>query len=555
MTFKNKRVLIPLPDSGFYSDDRRRRDVMELNIDIEDAILSVLKTLTEPTRSIDPFQNNQELLELAFDSFEDHRNNNRGIEFIKNVKTHDDLLVLEEILKHAKSCDDSLGYIKKRVAELLLLAESFLAPLMPKMRQVGLPITVENFRRHPSFASFDVAVPKDLPLTNELQEEWNLLFDKLRLDNLRKSQLSLGGSKEVSKTIDEQIEETTSEIFRLKTELLGQTDIKPSQDFLTVVKETLSLSHPPVVVSLVVDTLRLLLSCYRGGLTEQEYLQLMKNLSADSEFLLTSLASAYSWYDNTLNNLKSKLMALDIHRVNAIWAKEWNEVEAALRGIFMGLVKHFYFADDKTLFSSNVNLQACYAAMFFDACVDISIIEELCVRESFEGYVEPFSPTMLHTPESIVGRYLLTHRYDDIGNFYLSDFGHQNKPLYATLNDNNWSSAWLTGISKLKKTAVIFKVEKPLIMLGQIDSLESKASTEFIQQAINDGYDSIFHTQVSDTSAGQMLLLKPTKETVQLITPDRSLIDNYFKELNTPSSTKFFIQTANYQFNGPIPLF
>lgn len=55
MTFKNKRVLIPLPDSGFYSDDRRRRDVMELNIDIEDAILSVLKTLTEPTRSIDPF--------------------------------------------------------------------------------------------------------------------------------------------------------------------------------------------------------------------------------------------------------------------------------------------------------------------------------------------------------------------------------------------------------------------------------------------------------------------------------------------------------------------
>lgn len=555
MTFKNTRVLIPLPDSGFYSNDRRRRDVMELNIDIEDAILSVLKTLTEPTRSIDPFQNNQELLELAFDSFKDHRNNNRGIEFIKNVKTHDDLLVLEEILKHAKSCDDSLGYIKKRVAELLLLAESFLAPLMPKMRQVGLPITVENFRRHPSFASFDVAVPKDLPLTNELQEEWNLLFDKLRLDNLRKSQLSLGGSKEVSKTIDEQIEETTSEIFRLKTELLGQTDIKPSQDFLTVVKETLSLSHPPVVVSLVVDTLRLLLSCYHGGLTEQEYLQLMKNLSADSEFLLTSLASAYSWYDNTLNNLKSKLMALDIHRVNAIWAKEWNEVEAALRGIFMGLVKHFYFVDDKALFSSNVNLQACYAAMVFDACVDISIIEELCVRESFEGYVEPLSPTMLHTPESIVGRYLLTHRYDDIGNFYLTDFGHQNKPLYATLNDNNWSSPWLSGISKLKKTAVIFKVEKPLIMLGQIDSLESKASTEFIQQAINDGYDCIFHTQVSDTSAGQMLLLKPTKETVQLITPDRSLIDSYFKELNTPSSTKFFIQTVNYQFNGPIPLF
>lgn len=191
MNFKNKRVLIPLPDSGFYSDDRRRRDVMELNIDIEDAILSVLKTLTEPTRSIDPFKNNQELLELAFDSFEDHRNNNRGIEFIKNVKTHEDMMVLEEILKQAKSCNDSLGYIKKRVGELLLLAETFLSPLMAKMRKAGQPITVENFKRHPSFASFDIATLEDLSTPDELQEEWNFLFDKLRMDNLRKMQLPL----------------------------------------------------------------------------------------------------------------------------------------------------------------------------------------------------------------------------------------------------------------------------------------------------------------------------------------------------------------------------
>ena len=77
-------------------------------------------------------------------------------------------------------------------------------------------------------------------------------------------------------------------------------------------------------------------------------------------------------------------------------------------------------------------------------------------------------------------------------------------------------------------------------------------SDSFLQQVLSDGYDSIFHTQVTDTSAGQMLLLKPTKETVHLITSERAMIDEYFKLLNAPLTTKFFIQTDMFRYEDGV---
>lgn len=603
MTFKNKRVLIPLPDSGFYSNDRRRRDVMELNIDIEDAILSVLKTLTEPTRSIDPFQNNQELLELAFDSFEDHRNNNRGIEFIKNVKTHDDLLVLEEILKHAKSCDDSLGYIKKRVAELLLLAESFLAPLMPKMRQVGLPITVENFRRHPSFASFDIAV---MPGDNEnLTEGFNLFFDELRKDNLRKLTVNTRDSSVSFKlpkptplptdlnTIDAPGYFSVLPVTNVGTPLVPTTNMKAMfnaidelrdaykplvplpeskidaildsngegviretfdyslDGFLAEIKSVLLFNRNDKEIEHIILVIRLLVGYYSKPPTDLEYHTLMNFLGVtDFVSLKDNLNNAYRWYSNVASTFADIEKSFPRTRVDGC-IFHLQQMQCSLRALFLGLIWDLY----GSLYRHSDPYEVFCKAVF-DAEVDLNIEKHLGHLHVNFPALTVFTPQELDNPEQIAGRMYFTTRYDDIGNFRLSDGFIRDQPLYLSLNDGSWSSPHLFGINAQKKTGVVFTVYNPLVLLGQPDILEYRMhDPEFRREVSDKGHDAVIYTSMKDPSSNQMVILKPSDDTVKVIDVPQKLIDNYMEmRHNRFEHAVQFVQKSNLRINADMSI-
>lgn len=581
---KTKQYIIPLPDAGVYPPATRKRDTTLFGVDIEDAMLCVLQGLTDRVVETNPEVFMQDLLEQAFDHFNGLVDLAPRKPLLQNVLDVEQSKMVAEVT-HLK---DDIGYVKQNLAKLLILAEMFLAPYLKQVRDKGKIVTVEAFKRYPTLGTFNATVLDDEPsqfkgwendYLSLVKGAYGDFLTELRHDNLRKLTVNTRDSSVSFKlpkpaqlptdlnTIDTPGYFSGTPVTNAGTplapipeakldeilDIIGEGEVSSEtfdyslDGFLAEVKSVLLFNRNDKEIEHIILVIRLLVGYYSKPPTDMQYHTLMNFLGVtDFVSLKDNLNNAYRWYSNVASTFADIEKNFPRTRVDDCII-HLEQMQCSLRALFLGLIWDLYGSTYK---HSDPHEVFCKAV--FDAEVDLNIEKHLGrLRVNFPS-LTVFTPQELDNPEQIAGRMYFTTRYDDIGNFMLSDGYLRDQPLYLSLNDGSWGSPHLFGINAQKKTGVVFTLYNPLVLLGQPDILEYRmCDPEFRREVSDKNHDAIIHVSMKDPSSNQMVILKPSQDTVQVINAPQKLIDSYMQmRYNRFKHAVQYVQKSNLRINA-----
>lgn len=534
---KNNIAIIALPDRKAYSPEQRKHDLHVTGIDIEDAILSVLTSLTQTKPNPNPFEVHQELFELAQDhSWSKYR---AGV----LEKPLSEALYPSTVVDPNEEVKLSAN-VKQTLERLLLEAESFIAPQLPHLRRMGSPVAIEGFKRYPTIAVFNFITMNEKPVDSEqqeIEEGLNTFIDQLRKDNLESGvrlQLTPKPQPLVVDYVDAPI--TPKPIVTVPVDIIKKA-VRSYTNSLSGVYENQD--------ELDEDNLRLsnqLILLHKAGTEGLNYFEINRVFDITGYETAESLTiDTLLWYrklDNLLSKIKNQYRDTSYQS-----ACVFNSITMGLRALFLGKL----YKEPKSFNSlkGDKELHNLFCKTLLDAESELYFTRFLArSRLSYGEPLHEVNHTLLLDPDKLTSGYCYSYRYDSIGDFNLTNSGPSNdRPLYFALQDRDWASPHLLGMYALKKTLLVFKVSKPKILLGQATQLEFLMNDKDFLAEIKEN-DSIFFTHVKDDSSNQGVLLPPHSNLIQVHGLPESIIQEYFYNLYNPLPLRQTILSVDYSW-------